>query len=203
MDKQNLKISALIQNVAPYKQHLNTIVGWNEFRKNNSQLKLPHSNTLKMHFGTWEDVKSEFDLNFKKKWSSLTKEDAIELIHPHLEDLKSTPRHWDDYRKENKLEDELPGSFPLISLFESWNDLKQHFNLDVKSAARPHDYTIEQIQKIIEDHPPHVFTSRAWEKFRKEHKGLALPSFTTLCRYITKEKLDQLKKDWYERNPNL
>lgn len=200
MDTQHNKKTAIIQQVTPHKEHLQTLVGWNNFRKKNPQYDLPHSNTLKLHFGSWEDIKSLFDLDNRKKWSLLNQEDALCLIESHIEALKGTPNEWDMYRKTNKLEEELPGSYPLIHIFGSWNQLKQHFGLEVKAPTRPHDYTVEDIRKIIQDYPPHVFTSRAWEKYRKEHKEVPLPSYSTILRYISKEELNLLKKQWYEKN---
>lgn len=190
----------IMKRVQPHKEHLQTLQGWGEYRRKNPHLELPHSNTLKSYFGgTWKNVKEAFELDVKQNWSALTLTEAENILQPHINALKGTPIDWDTYRKEKCLEDSLPGSYPLIKVFKSWNHLKVHFNLETKAASRPQEYTEELIREIIAQHPPYVFTSRAWEKYRKEQQELKLPSFVTILRYIPKKELDGIKVEWYNK----
>jgi len=184
----------VFEKIRPYREHLVTAKEWDNYRKKHPELSLPHSSTLKYHFGSWKVIKDKFGL--RHNWSTYSTEKMIQLLEPHVGALRGTPLQWDNYRKEQQLEDQLPGSSLLIIFFESWNGMKQQFDLEVKAPSRPHEYTVEEIRAMIKKYPPDIFSPRAWERYRKEHPDMKLPTYLTILRYVTKDELKEAKQNW-------
>lgn len=199
----------LVQQITPHQQHLKKMIGWEAYRKEHPELELPHSNTLRKYFGSWYKVKELFDLNPKtnkkvsrKGWPEKPLNEVIELLKPHVFALEGSPRNWDEYRRTKKLTKALPGSFMIIYIFGSWNEMKKVFSLETKESKRKHDYTTEQIREIVEKYAPDVFRARSWERFRKEHPTLSLPTYMTILNYISKEELAEYEWKWEQPSKN-
>ncbi|RKJ75062.1 hypothetical protein D7X33_18345 [Butyricicoccus sp. 1XD8-22] len=195
----NERKNELIKQVTPYRDYLVKKSTWQDYRDKHPELNLPHSNTLIKYLGTWKEIRDIFNVE-KDSWANKNLDDIIKLLKPHVDALQGSPREWDDYRKDNELEEELPGSYPLIHQFESWNNLKKTFSLPTRESKAPHKYTVEEIQTIIKTYAPHVFRARSWERYRKENQELQLPTYLTILRYVTKEELVEAYQKWKEDN---
>lgn len=171
----------LISKIKPYKKHMVSAAQWNNFRKENIELELPHANTLINRFGSWNKVKEVVeDLPVQKQWE-LT--ELIELLENHIDGLQGTPKDWEDYKLQHSTET-LPSSATIIMKFDSWNNVKRTFNLVEKSNNRPRKYTDDQLVSLVKDHIPYSLSQRSWIQYKK---GKDLPSYQTFLNRIKKQ----------------
>lgn len=172
------KHKEILEKLKLYKEQMSSAQQWNDFKKENADLGLPHSNTLINYFGSWNNVKELVDdLPVQKQWEM---DELKEVLKNHLEGLKGTPLEWEEYKLENPTET-LPSSTTIINKFNSWNNMKQMFHLPQKNNNRPEKYSDEELIKIVDEHIPYSLSQRNWNKYKK---GKALPSYTTLMNRV-------------------
>ncbi|MBX8945849.1 hypothetical protein [Lysinibacillus sp. K60] len=104
-----------------HKDHLVTVRGWDEYRKNHPELELPSSQVLRKVFGGWNSLK----LTLEVKVKSFENLGIKEYLQPHKSHLK-TVRSWDDYRRLNP-NLKLPSSQTLRKYYKSWTNVKDLF----------------------------------------------------------------------------
>lgn len=94
----------------------------------------------------------------------------IELLKPHKNYL-TTVKKWDEYAKEHG----LPPSVTLIYHFESWNNVKNTFNLPVRSR----NLSKSDLEKIALQYKPYFERKSIWDEYSKKH---SLPTSSTFIK---------------------
>lgn len=172
----------IIHVVKPYREHVQTIRMYNDFRNTKQHEGLPHSQSIIKAFGSWNTFKQAAGLEVYEQGRPViyTDEQLLNLLDKYAEHFTTT-KEWNDFILTQ--DEEIPSFQWFISRLPR-SVINQYRNRNY------YDVSDEEIRAAIKNHL-HILPQGIliWNEYARVNK---LPSYQTLKRKLSADELNNL-----------
>lgn len=177
----------LIQYVMePFIDHVISVRKYNEFRRNHSELHLPHSQKIISNFGSWNDFREAMNLSKNSTGNpvTFTDEKLLEILEDH-QTFFTTHEVWEQHIREHK--SKTDETLPTMNWIKTRLDRKTLLKYN-NSLHR----TEEELLGVLKEHS-HAYLNGItyWTAYAKKY---GLPSYITFVRNLTDEQINDVLK---------